>query len=215
MPFTKKELIKIAKSFNSGTIYTAFDTETTGLSPDYCNIIEIGAVKFSKDGVLRTFNTLINPGYPIPAEITRLTSITTAQVADAPYFKDIAPDFLEFITGTVLVAHNCNFDVKFVNNELSRNSFCLLQQPNIPAIDTLKTSRVAFPGLPSYKQANLANILNISVEHAHRANDDARVCMELFLKCLQKVTGTDVPLSEPVPAVNSTAASLASQALFD
>ncbi len=215
MPFTRKDLLKIAKAYNEGALFTAFDTETTGLSAERCNIIEIGAVKFSKDGILNTFNTFVDPGYPIPYEITRLTSITTAQVDGAPTFREIAPELLSFITGTTLVAHNCNFDVKFVNCELERNHMTPLKYPQVPAIDTIKTSRTAFPGLSSYKQVNLAASLGISIEHAHRANDDARVCMELFLKCLQKVTGTEVPVSYPGSTPNSIASSLASKALLD
>ncbi|MCQ2982174.1 MAG: 3'-5' exonuclease [Treponemataceae bacterium] len=215
MPFTRKELLKIAKAYTEGKIFTAFDTETTGLSAEHCNIIEIGAVKFSKDGILNSFNTFVDPGYPIPYEITRLTSITTAQVDGAPSFHEIAPDFLKFIEGTTLIAHNCNFDVKFVNCELERNNLPPLKYPQVPAIDTIKTARTAFPDLLSYKQVNLAAALNIPIEHAHRANDDARVCMELFLKCLQKVTGTEVPVSDMGIKTNATAASLAAKALLD
>ena len=101
-------------------------------------------------------------------------------VANEPTFAQICDDFLDFINGTILVAHNANFDIGFVNAELLRINKPELKKPNIPAVDTLKNSRKIYPELGKYNLQFLANEFCISVESAHRALDDARVCMEVF-----------------------------------
>ena len=101
-------------------------------------------------------------------------------VCDCPTFFEIHHDFLDFIKDTVLVAHNANFDIGFINAELSRINKGELKKPNVPAVDTLKNSRKIYTEFTKFNLQFLANEFNISVENAHRALDDARVCMELF-----------------------------------
>ena len=114
---TIKQLLRL---YEGGGIFTAIDTETTGLYNKSDRIIEIGAVKFCKDGVIDKFSTLINPQMPIPYASTKVNGITNQMVCDCPTFFEIHQDFLDFIKDTVLVAHNANFDIGFINSELSR-----------------------------------------------------------------------------------------------
>lgn len=176
---------RVWSAFQAGAEFTAFDTETTGLRPAEDRIIEIGAVRFCKDGELGEFSTLVYPGVIIPRFCTELTGITTAMVYGQPKFADIAPSFLEFSAGSTLVAHNCNFDVSFMNAELTRAEMPLLAAPLIPGADTVKFSRAAFPDLGCWKLQSLAQHFGIPPGNAHRATDDARVCKEIFLKCLK------------------------------
>ncbi len=171
---------QILRLYEGGEIFTAFDTETTGLMNKTDRIIEIGAVKFSKDGVIDKFSTLINPQMPIPFASTKVNGITDQMVANEPIFADICDDFLDFIQGSILLAHNANFDIGFINAELLRINKNQLKKPNVPAVDTLKDSRKIYPELGKYNLQFLASEFNIYVENAHRALDDARVCMELF-----------------------------------
>ena len=77
-------------------------------------IIEIGAVKVEDGKITDRFSTFVNPGIPVPFEITRLTSITDQMVMDAPGIEVVLPEFLAFIGDAVLVAHNASFDVGFL-----------------------------------------------------------------------------------------------------
>ena len=175
-----KTLKQLLRLYEGGGIFTAIDTETTGLMSKTDKIIEIGAVKFCKDGVIDKFSTLINPQMPIPYASTKVNGITNQMVCNCPTFFEIHHDFLDFIKDTVLVAHNANFDIGFINAELSRINKGELKKPNVPAVDTLKNSRKIYTEFTKFNLQFLANEFNISVENAHRALDDARVCMELF-----------------------------------
>lgn len=179
------QLKSIYSAYKAGAVFTAFDTETTGLRPAEDRIIEIGAVRFNKDGELGEFSTLVYPGIIIPRFCTELTGITTAMVYGQPTFSDIAGSFLSFAAGSTLVAHNCNFDVSFVNAELSRAGMPLLTSPLIPGADTVQLARAAFPDLGCWKLQSLAAHFDIPPGNAHRATDDARVCKEVLLKCLK------------------------------
>ena len=84
--------------------FTVFDVETTGMSPVRDRIVEIGAVRVDRDGVWTRFETLVNPGMPIPYQVTRVHGIDDRMVADAPSFSDAAYRFLDFARGSKLVA---------------------------------------------------------------------------------------------------------------
>lgn len=178
-------IFKSYKQFNrlyeKGNIFCALDTETTGLQSKTDKVIEIGAVKFSKNGITEYFSTLINPEMQIPPICAKISGITNEMLKDKPFIYDILPDFLAFISDTILVAHNAQFDLRFINEELLRSNLAPLKNQ---AIDTLAFSRKVLPENKSWKQPVLAKQFNINIKSAHRAYDDARVCMELFIKLL-------------------------------
>lgn len=175
-----------------GSVFTAFDIETTGLDPKIHLVVEIGALKFDRRGVIGRFSALINPGCPMPAEASAINGITDEQLADKPPVERVLPDFLRFIGSSVLVAHNATFDCSFINATLGSfySDGGLLWQAPFPAlpnriVDTLTFAKEAFPGRPNYKLQNLAAFLGIESKNAHRAEDDARLCMELLLQCVR------------------------------
>jgi DNA polymerase III subunit epsilon len=177
-----RDFKKLNRLLSDGSVFCAFDTETTGLYSLTDRIIEIGAVKFDKTGIIATFNALINPDCLIPPACTAINHITNNMVAQERTSEEILPDFLEFIGTSTLLAHNANFDISFLNNELQRS--------NIPAIknrtiDTLALSRWAYPLNGKWKLQYLAEQFHIHAGTAHRAKDDARVCMEVFLRCIE------------------------------
>lgn len=179
-----KKVQELLRLFEGGAIFTAIDTETTGLHSTTDRLLEVGAVKFSKDGVIDTYNRLINPCCSIPYEATRINHITKEMVQDCPTEQEILPDLVQFVSNSILVAHNANFDLKFINTALLRCGYkALLNQVE----DTVKISRSAFPDLGSHKLQFLAQHFNINPGNAHRAQDDARVCMELLLICFRQV----------------------------
>ncbi|ULQ60195.1 3'-5' exonuclease [Brucepastera parasyntrophica] len=167
-------------------VFTAFDTETTGLDPKQNRVIEIGAIRFDAGGIISRFNVLINPGIPIEADISAINGITNEMVAKQPAIHQVLPDFLQFIGSSILIAHNAPFDISFINEELSRMDSPVL---NNSCVDTRIFAKEVFPGQPKYALQDLAVSFGIKAKQAHRAEDDARVCMELFLHCFSKLRG--------------------------
>ena len=97
-----------------------YDTETTGKEYQKGHrVVEVAFVEMI-DGELtgNNYHSLINPERDIPAEVVLIHGITNEMVANAPKFKDVLPDILEFIRGADMVAHNAEFDEKFLNNEM-------------------------------------------------------------------------------------------------
>lgn len=179
-----KKVRELLRLYQGGAVFTAFDTETTGLSSSNDRLLEIGAVRFSKDGVVDTFNQLINPCCPLSPAAMAVNNITMEMVRDCPTEEQVLPRFLHFIGGGILLAHNVNFDLKFVNTALIRCGYQSLQNKTG---DTVHLAKAAFPELPNHKLQTLAHHFGIHPGNAHRAQDDARVCMEVFLRCLQQV----------------------------
>ena len=178
-----KDYKKLSQLVNNGTVFVAFDTETTGLRAVSDRIIELGAVKFDTNGEIERFSALINPEIHITSAATAVNNIDDSMVKNCPPIKDILPRFINFIgKDTILIAHNAQFDLNFLNEELKRNNFSCI---NNIAIDTLQLSRWAFPAFERHKLQYLAEQLNIDVQNAHRAEDDALVCMHLFLKIVK------------------------------
>ena len=170
--------------YKSGAVFTAFDTETTGLNPEEEKILEIGAISFDKLGIRTRYNVLLNPQKKILPEITRENGIDDSMVSGKLIFADNAVHFLNFINNTVLIAHNAPFDLGFVDNELKTAGMNPLENQTA---DTLTLSRSLLPDLGKYNLQFLAKFFEINVVNAHRAEDDARVCMEVFLKLLDMV----------------------------
>jgi len=139
--------------YKSGAVFTAFDTETTGLNPEEEKILEIGAISFDKLGIRARYNVLLNPQKKILPEITRVNGIDDSMVSGKLLFSDNVKHFLNFIGNSVLIAHNAPFDLSFVNTELSRINMPPLQNETI---DTLKLSKEVLPDLGRYNLQFLA-----------------------------------------------------------
>ncbi len=114
------------------------DVETTGWLADAASITEIGAVRLSPGRPMAEFSALVNPGAPIPPDITALTGITDAMVGAAPPIAEVLPGFLSFAGGAVMVAHNAPFDVGFLTAACQD---CGLDWPPHAVIDTAVLSR--------------------------------------------------------------------------
>ena len=178
------DLTEIAVRAGSRTLddtYVVFDIETTGFSNTSDRIIEIGAVKVAHGEVVDSYSTFVNPGIPIPFEITNLTSITDEMVMGSPNIDVILPEFLEFVGDAALVAHNAGFDVGFIE----QNCKNLGVLGEFTYLDTVALARVLLPTLAKYKLNIVAKALNISLENHHRAVDDAGATAEIFVKFVE------------------------------
>ena len=186
--------------------FIAFDTETTGLDPASGRIVEIGAVKFDRRGVIARYNVLINPEMPMPEEAGKVNGITDEMLKDKPLIADVFPDFFDFIGTGVLVAHNAPFDINYVNAELKRAGKPPLSNK---VVATRIFAKEVFPGLSSYALQDLAVQFGITALEAHRAEDDARVCMELFEQILSRFLKNNPELVEKIRAETDAASLLA------
>ena len=149
--------------------FVAFDIETTGLDSIKDRITEIGAVIFSGGTVVASFETFVNPGIPIPKEITKLTGITDRDVYDAPSIDEAILSFLEFAGDRPLAAHNAAFDVGFIDEACRREDIRF--EPRY--IDTLSLSRMLRPDQRSHNLKSVAMSLGLPDFRHHRATDDA------------------------------------------
>ncbi len=163
----------------------AFDTETTGLFPENGDrIIEFAAVILRVDAALDVVSVtshafFVNPGIPIPRESTEVTHITDDHVAKAPAFDKVAAKVHALLSTGITVAHNYTFDQRMLGAELAR---CGLAWPGPSAeIDTLDISRRVFKGEKSHRLGELTKRLEVRLDEAHRAQNDAEACGRAFL----------------------------------
>lgn len=170
--------------------FVVVDLETTGGSPAECGITEVGAVKLRGGECLGTFQTLVNPGAPIPPQIAVLTGITEAMVLPAPPIDEVLPSLLEFVGGAVLVGHNVRFDVGFLQEALRRT-----ERPRLAnrTIDTYALARrLVLDEVPDLKLGTLARHLRLDHTPTHRALDDALATGDLLHVLLERAAGLGV-----------------------
>lgn len=161
-----------------------YDTETTGIKAERDRIIEIAAYDPLND---RTFEQLINPGSPIPAEASAIHHITDEMVANAPTFGEVAQAFCKFCEGdVVLIAHNNDaFDYHFLKAEFTRSN---VEMPSWKFFDTLKWARRYRSDLPRHTLQFLREIYGIAANNAHRALDDVVVLHKVFCNMVDDLT---------------------------
>jgi DNA polymerase-3 subunit epsilon len=171
--------INYCKSWDSVRL-VVFDTETTGFHPyGGDEIISISGIVI-ENGQIRhdlTFDQLVNPCRPIPADIEELTGITNEQVRNQPNIFEVTEQFLGFIGDAILVAHNADFDVAFLNVKLKR--FCGFKIQN-PVFDTLKVARFLFSSLESYSLDYLIENFNMPAGGRHTSLGDSVITAQLF-----------------------------------
>jgi DNA polymerase III subunit epsilon len=154
--------------------FTVVDVETTGWAPDDAGITEIGAVRVHEGRVVAEFGSLVNPGRPVPAPITELTGIDDQMLSGAPPVAAVLPGLLAFARGSVLVAHNAPFDLRFLTAAATSTG---IGWPGFAVLDTVRLARhlTASPQeVPDRKLATLAGFFDTPVQPSHRALDDAR-----------------------------------------
>lgn len=151
--------------------YVALDIETTGLSPAYASITELGAVKIHDGKIVDRYSQLVNPQRHIPSRVTQLTGISDDTVKGQPIIEDVLPDFVEWISEYPLIGHNIRFDLSF----LSEASYRILghahhfeRQP----IDTMAIDKKLFP-TERHRLVDLIMRYGIADDEEHRALSDA------------------------------------------
>lgn len=162
--------------------YIVVDLETTGLSPEWDEILEIAALKVSGGVVVDTFQSFAKPSEPIDEFIAQLTGITDEMVATAPGVEDVLPNLFAFVGNSVVVGHNVNFDINFLYD----NSARLLGVPfGNDYIDTMRLSRLLLPGLPHYRLKDMVKHYGIAAAGYHQALSDCELTRNVF-ECLRQ-----------------------------
>ena len=161
--------------------YTILDIETTGLDPQKSDIIEIGAIKTNGTEAVDVFNTLIHLDGDVPPEITRITGISKDMLEGMPDIKTSLTKLMEFAEGTILVAHNADFDISFIKHHLAKH---LQKEFTNKFLCTLKIARHLITGIQNYKLGTIANHLQIPIPSAHRAMGDVEVTYGLWKKLI-------------------------------
>ncbi len=178
--------------------YVAFDLETTGLSSQKDEIIEIGAVRMQGGKELERFQTFVNPRRRLEQKIVELTGITDAMLADAPSIETVLPEFLEFVGDQVLVAHNADFDTGFIREACRKQGLPY----GFTSVDTLILSQNLLPHLNKFKLDVVSNALSLPDFNHHRAGDDAVTCGLIFHKLTDKLRELELSrLQEINPAM--------------
>ncbi len=161
------------------------DTETTGLNPGIDRVIEIGGIELeNRFPTGRTFHVYINPqGVPIHPDAQAVHGITMESLADKPVFGEIAEEFLNFVDGAMLVAHNAGFDMSFLNAELARHSLAVIEPARV--VDTLMLARRKHPMGPNSLDA-LCRRYGIDNSHRklHGALLDAELLAEVYIELI-------------------------------
>ena len=168
--------------------FAVIDTETTGIFPHSSRICERAGVVSRGYEETDSFSWLVNPEMPMPVTAFNVHGISDGMLADQPVFAEIAAQFLSRIENTVIVGHNINFDINFIDMELRRIG---LRFPKLPYIDTLALARKS--GL--FSRNNLGTIaeeLHINNTGWHRAMNDVRTTRQVlyfFFRKMEKEKG--------------------------
>ena len=167
------------------TTFCVVDLETTGTATD-SRITEIGAVKVRGGEVLGEFQTLVNPGVPIPGFITALTGISNAAVRFAPRLPAVLPSLIEFSRGCVMVAHNARFDMGFILRACKDLGY---EWPSTTVVDTVTLARRIIPRheVVNYRLGTLAQYFSTSTDPSHRALDDVKATVDVLHGLLERV----------------------------
>ena len=177
-----KNIVTDSRGQSLDSTFVVFDIETTGFSAVNDRIIEIGAVKVENGMITEKFSEFVNPERPIPFEIEKLTSINDRMVEDAPNISVILPKFMDFCGGSVLVAHNADFDTGFIRH----NCEVLGLTYDYTYVDTLGIARSFLEGLKNYKLDTVVEAMGCTLANHHRAVDDAGATADVFVRFLER-----------------------------
>ena len=157
------------------------DIETSGSKPEHSRVIEVAAIRVEQSKVVDTYQSLINPREPLPWQITRVTGLTDDDLFEAPRFEEIAPSLLSILKDATFVAHNVQFDYRFLQAEFNRLGISFA----MPHLCTVRLSRTLFP---QYRKHNLDAIIQrfgIETPSRHRAMGDAEAMLNFYQELLR------------------------------
>lgn len=170
----------------------SFDLETTGLSPRIDRIIEIGAVKFNRAGLIDIYSTLADPQMPLSLLIQRLCGLRDPDLQGQPLPEEAVAGLALFSEGCSLVGHGVAFDMAFCS-EILPESFS-----GRVALDTAELARTVLPSAPSHSLEELSRSLDLLHDRPHRALSDARATWLLLERLVETAQGLPFELRQRV-----------------
>ncbi|MBU9723914.1 MULTISPECIES: ATP-dependent DNA helicase DinG [Bacillaceae] len=177
--------------------FVVIDVETTGVSYTKGDrIIQLAYVVIENKKVIDRYSTYLNPNREIPPFIQSLTNINDELVKNAPTFGEIVPKLLKALDGAFFVAHNVDFDLNFINDEIVGTGY---DPFNGPVIDTVELSRIAFPTSDGFKLSQLSESFSVDHNEPHRADSDAEATAQLLLEIIRKLSSLP---TEPLIQLN-------------
>ncbi len=181
------------KLCNPITSFVCFDIETTGLNPQTDKVIEIGAVKVKDKKIVEYFSELINPGIKLSPLIANLTGISDNMLKDADTEERVIQKFVDFTEDYVVIGHNILFDYSFIKT--AAGGFHMGFEKK--GIDTLELCRKLHGSLESRSLESMCRYYNINNEHAHRAYEDAKATVVLYVKLCNEFFQDNPKVFEP------------------
>lgn len=159
--------------------YTSMDLETTGFSPEYCEIIEVACIRYRGGVEADSFSSLVRPRNleSVDDYLTTLTGITHAMLENAPTIETVLPQMLSFIGNDTIVGHNASFDINFVYDNAARLGLSAFSND---FIDTMRMARRLFPDFANHTLQTLVKEFKIAEKTAHRSESDARQAAQCY-----------------------------------
>ena len=164
--------------------YVVFDVETTGLSNQYDQIIELAAVKVKDGEIIDKFERFSNPHEKLSETIINLTHITDDMLVDAPEIEEVLTEFKEWVGDAIFVAHNASFDMGFIDTGYERLGF---GPSTNGVIDTLELSRTINTEYGKHGLNFLAKKYGVELTQHHRAIYDTEATAYIFIKMVQQM----------------------------
>lgn len=172
-----KRLLKGKSEIHFSPDYVLLDFETTGLDPQWDEIIEIGILRVRDNNIVDTYSTLVKPESPIDPFITELTGISNEMVENAPSIKSVLPDVFSFIGSDLIVGQNVNFDYNFLYDALLLAD---MRPISNDLFDTMRISRKLLPDLPHHRLSDLAQYFNVENTQSHRSLSDCHTTFAVY-----------------------------------
>lgn len=176
----------ITKSFNVDKLpsFVVIDTETNGLKVQGGRILELSAIRYEDFQPVAAWSSLVNPGKPIPPEVSEINHINDAMVAVAPRLEQVSGSFLDFIGSSAVVGYNLPFDLKF----LFARGIDLFSQKR-KYYDVLELARKAYKNdLDSFSLEDVAELCGVFRDDAHRSLSDCFATGAVFKNCVEDIT---------------------------
>ncbi len=161
--------------------YVVLDIETTGLSPQTNEIIELSAIKVIDGEIKEQFSKLIKPKSYVNSHVSSLTGITNEMLQDAPQIEKVLVEFKHFCSDSIVLGHNINFDISFINAKLKE---CYNESFNNDYVDTLQIARKLLPQLPSKKLGQIAKYFKLNTDGMHRGLKDCIVTHHCYQRLI-------------------------------
>jgi DNA polymerase III epsilon subunit len=182
--------------------FAFLDLETTGLSPWFGDrICEVGIVISEGKRIRKQYQQLVRPERPLSPGASSTNGLSDEDLTSAPVFAEITNEVIQWLNGAVVVCHNAQFDIQFLDSEFKRLGRDI-QIPNL--IDTLHLARQFFE-LPSYSLLSIAEAFHVPMTGVHRALDDALTLRGVFFAMMEQMKSFNKPLDDYIGIYSSPA----------